>query len=276
MTLPVALTIAGSDPSGGAGLQADLKSFHQHGVYGASVVSLLTVQNTQGVTDVVPLAPTFIQQQFDAVVEDLSPVALKTGALGDAANVRMVAQCIHDWCGSDLRVPVVVDPVMVSKHGHTLIDEEAIQAVRERLLPVASLVTPNRFEAAQLSGTAIVDLKTMQVAAHELQRLGARNVLIKGLPLAGEAIDLLVTENDETVPLSRPYLMTHSTHGSGCVLSATITARLAHNQPLTAAVHVAKEFVYQAIRSAPRIGKGTGPLDLHAPSSPGARRSQQK
>jgi len=188
----------------------------------------------------------------------------------------MVAQCIRNRRESDLGGSVILDPVMVSKHGHALIDDEAVRAVRERLLPVAYLVTPNRFEAEQLSGTAITNLKTMQVAAHELQLLGARNVLIKGLHLRGEAIDLLVTDNNETVQLRRPSLDTTSLHGSGCVLSATITARLAHRQPLVEAVRVAKEFVYQAIRSAPKIGQGTGPLNLHTRLSPDVQDWQQE
>ena len=255
---PVAMTIAGSDPSGGAGLQADLKTFHQHGVYGTSVVTLLTVQNTRRVSAVDGLSPDFVMAQLDAVVDDIPPRAAKTGALGSAATIEAIAAR-----ASTFLFPLVVDPVMVSKHGASLIDEDAVQALKTKLLSKAYLLTPNLSEASILAEMEVVDLISMEKAAEVLSRCGAENVLIKGGQIAGDPVDLLWSAG-QAHRLEAERVETKHTHGAGCVLSAAITARLARGDTLLTAVKGAKQFVAEAIQSNPGIGHGHGPLNLHA------------
>ncbi len=254
---PVAMTIAGSDPSGGAGLQADLKTFHQHGVYGTSIVTLLTVQNTRSVAAVEILNPDLVVAQLDAVVNDIPPRAAKTGALGSAATIGAVADR-----ASTFSFPLVVDPVMVSKHGASLIDENAIQVLKGKLLSKAYLLTPNLSEAARLAEMEVVDLSSMEEAAVVLSRLGAKNVLVKGGQLEGDPVDLLWSAG-EALCLQAERVDTKHTHGTGCVLSAAITARLARGDALVTAVKGAKVFVTEAIRSNPGMGKGYGPVNFH-------------
>ncbi len=255
---PVAMTIAGSDPSGGAGLQADLKTFHQHGVYGTSIVTLLTVQNTQAVDAVESLPPDFVAAQLDAVVNDIPPLAAKTGALGNAAIIETIA----DWAVT-FSFPLVVDPVMVSTHGASLLDDDAVRSLKGKLLPNAFLVTPNLPEAAKLAGMEVTDLRSMEKAAATISRLGAKSVLVKGGHLDGDPVDLLFsTGHAFCLPAER--VNTKHIHGTGCVLSAAITARLAKGEELVAAVKGAKEFVTVAIQSNPGLGKGYGPVNLHA------------
>ncbi len=263
MHTPVALTIAGSDPSGGAGLQADLKTFHQHGVYGMAVVTLLTVQNTQSVDDVVILSDDLVGRQIDAVLADIPPAAVKTGALGDASVVRAVAaRAAHLAC------PLVVDPVMISKHGARLIADDACGALVHALLPHAALVTPNLHEAAALSGLTRIDtIDDMQHAARIIaERCGARAVLVKGGHLDGDATDILLTAAGDIHALHAPRIHTTSLHGTGCTLSAAITARLAQGHDIVHAVHDAKDFLTRAIASAPALGRGAGPLNHFARS----------
>ena len=255
----VALTIAGSDPSGGAGLQADLKTFQQHGVYGASVVTLLTVQNTVAVREVRVLEPAFVLAQLEAVLADVSPAAAKTGALGSAAVIEAVARQ-----ATRFQFPLVVDPVMVSKHGDALMDAGAAEALRDRLLPCAFLVTPNIHEASALTGMVIDGPGAMIEAARTIARMGPRHVLIKGGGLAGEAADLLWSEG-QPVWLTGPRVASTSTHGTGCVFSAAITARLAGGEGLPDAARSAKGFVTRAIAAAPGIGHGRGPINLLVP-----------
>ena len=257
--MTVALTIAGSDPSGGAGLQADLKTFHQHRVYGTSVVTLLTVQNTQSVQDVLVLAPEFVLAQLEAVVADLPVAAAKTGALGSVAIVEAVASRV-----ARLPFPLVVDPVMISKHGARLIDEAATEAVAKHLLPAAYLVTPNLLEAAALSGRVVEDLAGMEDAARAIGDLGVRSVLVKGGHLAGQAVDVLWTGPGELHRFVSDRIDTPHTHGTGCVYSAAITARLARGDDLPTAVQRAKRFVTNAIRTNPGLGHGFGPTNLFA------------
>lgn len=259
---PVALTIAGSDPSGGAGLQADLKTFHQHGVYGTSVVTLLTVQNTSGVTAVECLDPEFVSAQLDAVLSDLPPVVAKTGALGTAAIVERIARR-----AADFGFPLIVDPVMVSKHGHALLDPEAARVMRQRLLPRAWLITPNMPEAAALTEMEVNDLSSLEKAAARLGLCGVPHVLVKGGRLADQPIDVLWSEG-EVHRFASPRVDTSSTHGSGCVYSAAITARVAHGEDLLTAIQHAKAFVTSALHSAPPLGHGCGPLNLHVPVAP--------
>ncbi|MDP1922644.1 MAG: bifunctional hydroxymethylpyrimidine kinase/phosphomethylpyrimidine kinase [Myxococcales bacterium] len=255
---PTALTIAGSDPSGGAGLQADLKTFHQHGVYGMAVVSLLTVQSTRGVTRVDPVSAELLAQQLDHLLADLTPGAAKTGALGNAALVEVVAARAKAFS-----FPLVVDPVMISKHGHPLIDASAVTAVKERLLPVSFLLTPNTQEAAALTGRTVETLAQAKDAAKALAQLGAKHVLVKGGHLDGAPIDVLLTEGT-LHELHAERIDTKHTHGTGCTYSAAIVARLALGAPLLAAVTDAKAWLTRAIATAPGIGSGIGPVNHFA------------
>jgi hydroxymethylpyrimidine/phosphomethylpyrimidine kinase len=248
----IALTIAGSDPSGGAGIQADLKTFHQFGVYGEAVITLITVQNTRGVTRVETLPPDLIHEQIAAVVEDIPPAAAKTGALGSAEAVRAVAQA-----AAGFRFPLVVDPVMISKHDTPLLAEEAIAVLRNELLPHAALVTPNVPEAVALTGEH--DLCRAAALLHEM---GARAVLIKGGHREGDAVDLLF-DGSSWREFPAPRIDTPHTHGTGCTYSAAITAGLARGLALAAAVECAKRFIHRAIASAPGIGSGSGPVNHH-------------
>ena len=254
---PVALTIAGSDPSGGAGMQADLKTFHQHGVYGMSVVTLLTVQNTQSVSAVRHIDPEFIIAQLNAVLSDIPPQAAKTGALGSAAIITALAER-----AAEFDFPLVVDPVMISKHGATLLDEDAVESLKSKLLPHAFCITPNLSEAAALTGIEVTDRATMEQAARAIADLGPNHVLIKGGHATGPALDLLWSAG-QFHEFTAERIDSTNTHGTGCVLSAAITARLARGESLVAAVQSAKQFVTAAIRTAPGLGGGVGPTDMH-------------
>jgi len=257
---PVALSIAGSDPSGGAGIQADLKTFHQFGVYGEAAITLLTVQNTQAVAEVVLMEPRLVRAQVEAVLDDIPPDAVKTGALGSAEIIAAVAAL-----APRLHAPLVVDPVMISKHGAPLLAADACSALVERLLPRATLVTPNLHEAAALSGCAVRSLEEMEEAARRIHARCGAAVLVKGGHLAGEAADLLFDGSGVHV-LTAPRVDTPHTHGTGCTYSAAITACLASGLPLYAAVERAKRFVSEAIRSNPGLGHGSGPVNHHAPT----------
>ena len=256
---PVALTIAGSDPSGGAGLQADLKTFHQFGVYGQAVLTLATVQNTRRVSEVYSLNAGLVARQLEAVSEDIPPDAAKTGALGTAEIVREVAS----WAAAT-GTPLVVDPVMISKHGAELIPPEAQEALAEKLLPLARIVTPNIPEAERLAGIEIRSEADMLRAAERILALGAQAVLLKGGHLEGaEALDLLL-DGAQLFEFRAPRLATRHTHGTGCVTAAAITAGLALGRPMEQSVGEAKRFVLAAIRTAPELGAGAGPLNLFA------------
>ena len=259
MTTRVALSIAGSDPSGGAGLQADLKTFHRLGVYGEAVVTLITVQNTRGVTRVDVLAPDLVLEQIHAVCCDIPPHAAKIGALGNSAVVEAVAGAAKSFS-----FPLVIDPVMISKHGAALMSEEAQRALAACLIPRAFLLTPNLEEATVLAGFPVTDMESMRKAAEKLASLGAKNVLIKGGHLEGDAMDLLFEPEHGWHGFSSPRIATKHTHGTGCTYSAAITAELAKGLPLRDAVGKAKEFITEAIRTAPRLGSGRGPLNHHA------------
>jgi hydroxymethylpyrimidine/phosphomethylpyrimidine kinase len=254
----VALTIAGSDPSGGAGIQADLKTFHQHGVFGTSVLTLLTVQNTRGVDEIHLLEPKFIRAQLDAVLADIPPVAAKTGAMGDAMIIETVAER-----AASFGFPLVVDPVMISKHGHPLIDKEAVGTMRKALVPRAFLLTPNMHEATLLSEIEVNDVPSMEKAAALIALRGVPNVLIKGGRLEAQSVDILWSDG-ESHRFTTPRVDTNQTHGSGCVLSAAITARIARGETIESAVQGAKAFVTHAIQTAPRLGEGQGPVNFHA------------
>jgi hydroxymethylpyrimidine/phosphomethylpyrimidine kinase len=261
--MKIALTIAGSDSGGGAGIQADLKTFHQFGVFGTSVVVALTAQNTRGVRAVETVPESMVSDQLTALAEDLPPDALKTGMLAEAGLVRLVAKAIreNEW------QPLVVDPVMVATSGHRLLTTEAEDVIRESLVPLAGLVTPNLDEAAMLTGRVVYDVPTMERAAYTLIRFGAGAALVKGGHLQGDMVtDVLVTR-EGVRRFSRPRLDTPSTHGTGCTLSAAITAGLALGRPLETAVADALDFVHRAIARAPGLGGGHGPLD-HTVTAP--------
>lgn len=250
---PVALTIAGSDPSGGAGIQADLKTFHQHRVYGEAVITLLTVQNTRGVTRVESIDPSLVADQIAAVLSDIPPQAAKTGALGNAGVVEAVASSIG-------AIALVVDPVMISKHGAALIDDDAVAALKNLLLPRALLVTPNLHEAAALAGIEVETKEQMIEAGLRLLDFGPVAALIKGGHLEGRAADVLVTR-ESIVWCDGERVTTPHTHGTGCTYSAAITARLAQGEALVDAVRGAKAFIAEAIRTNPGLGHGQGPVN---------------
>lgn len=254
---PTALTIAGSDPTGGAGLQADLKVFHQHGVYGMSVVTLITVQNTQEVSAVEVLHVDLVLKQLAAVLDDIPPKAAKTGALGSAEIVDALAKRAERFS-----FPLVIDPVMISKHGSPLLDPEAVEIFRRYLIPHCYLLTPNIPEAEQLAEQNIVDVSAMEKAAKRISLLGPKAVLVKGGHLPSESTDVLAYDG-EVFRLPHPRIETKNTHGTGCALSAAITAHLARGAKLMDAVKAAKAFISEAIRTNPGLGHGAGPINLH-------------
>ena len=255
----VALTIAGSDPSGGAGIQADLKTFHRFGVYGEAVITLITVQNTVRVDRVECLPPGLVLEQIRAVTEDIPPAAAKTGALGNRAIVEAVADA-----AAHFSFPLVVDPVMISKHGLPLVSEEAREAFTGKLIPRAFLVTPNLSEAAALTGLEICGVDAMREAARRIREMGARAVLVKGGHLAGAATDVLY-DGRAWREFTAPRIETRHTHGTGCTYSAAITACLAAGAALEDAVTRAKAFITEAIRTNPGLGRGSGPVNHQAP-----------
>jgi hydroxymethylpyrimidine/phosphomethylpyrimidine kinase len=257
--VPIALTVAGSDPSGGAGIQADLKTFHQFGVYGEAVVATITVQNSARVESVESLSPDLVTRQIRAVLDDMPPAAAKTGALGAAEIVRAVAELARRFA-----FPLVVDPVMFSTHGARLLAEDAL---RDELLPLATLVTPNLREAAALSGLDVSDIAGMRQAAERIADLGPRAVLVKGGHLSGTAVDILFAAG-QWFEFTAGRVDTRHTHGTGCAYSAAITAGLARGQELPEAVRRAKLWITEAIRTAPGLGSGAGPINHFAAIQP--------
>jgi hydroxymethylpyrimidine/phosphomethylpyrimidine kinase len=252
----VALTIAGSDSGGGAGIQADLKTFQRFGVYGTSALTLVTVQNTIGVHAVELLPTGLVTQQIAAVADDFEVGAAKTGALGATPIIEAVAASVSQHAIPNL----VVDPVMISKHGDPLLAADAVAALRTRLFPRALLVTPNLHEAGALLGRAVGSEEEMRDAARAVRDLGAAAVLVKGGQLpGGEAVDLLY-DGCDFVRLAAPRIETPHTHGTGCTYSAAITALLARGETLGNSVREAKRFISRAIAAAPGLGHGHGPV----------------
>jgi hydroxymethylpyrimidine/phosphomethylpyrimidine kinase len=259
MTTPVALTIAGSDSSGGAGIQADLKTFAALSVYGASAITALTAQNTRGVSAVNPVPPEFVTAQLEAVFADLTVGAVKTGMLGGLATIDAIAAALKRWSPPF----VVLDPVMVATSGDRLLPADAVDALRTKLIPLASIITPNLPEAAVLlSEPLAASDAAIESQGRRLLSLGCPYVLIKGGHGHGsESIDYLVSAS-ATVSLASPRLATKNTHGTGCSLSAAIAAGLAKGEDMDAAVRNAKAFISAAIASADRfaVGHGHGPV----------------
>lgn len=250
------LIIAGSDSGGGAGVQADIKAVTMLGGYAATAITAITVQNTLGVTGVHPIPLEIVTAQARAVLDDIGADAIKTGMLGSAEMVETVAQII-----AGAGVPAVVDPVMIAKGGAALLEDSAIAAVRSRLIPLAALLTPNAPEAEALTGIAIETTDDLRRAGEALLALGAAAVLMKGGHVAGETVtDLLITPAGET-SFSGERIVTRHTHGTGCTLASAIAAGLAQGQALEAAVANAWAYVSEAIRRAPGLGAGSGPLD---------------
>ena len=249
----MALTIAGSDPGGGAGIQADLKTFHQLGVYGTSAITLITVQNTVMMSRMEVLNVGIVRDQIYAVLDDFSPRAIKTGALGSEEMLECIASIPFDC-------PVVVDPVMVSKHGSDLMDQDARVSFGQKLLPRAALITPNLGEASHIAGMEIVNIGDMKEAARRIADLGPAAVLVKGGHLEGDAVDILLYDGRFT-EFRAQRIVTEHTHGTGCTYSAAITAFLARGATIEAAVESAKRFVTNAIATAPGLGGGAGPLN---------------
>jgi hydroxymethylpyrimidine/phosphomethylpyrimidine kinase len=259
MTIPIALTIAGSDSSGGAGIQADLKSFAALGVYGASVITALTAQNTRGVTGIHQVPADFVTAQIDAVFADLDVAAVKIGMVADVAVIDAIATGLQKWSPKH----IVLDPVMVATSGDRLLAAEAVDALRTKLIPLASLITPNLPEAAALLDEAVASSETaIESQGRRLLTMGARAVLIKGGHGQGpESTDYLIT-NDRSHALAARRIATKNTHGTGCSLSSAVAAGLAKGEELEAAVRNAKAWVSAAIAAADRleVGRGHGPI----------------
>ncbi|MHB1415940.1 MAG: bifunctional hydroxymethylpyrimidine kinase/phosphomethylpyrimidine kinase [Chloroflexota bacterium] len=264
MSMRIALTIAGSDSGGGAGIQADLKTFAALGVYGMSVLTAVTAQNTTAVTAVHELPPEFVGAQIDAVMTDIGTQAAKTGMLANAAIIEVVARKVKEY-----RIPnLVVDPVMVAKSGDALLRRDAVQALKEELLPLAYVVTPNVPEAEEILGRRLVTDEDFRQGAVDIFALGPRYVVLKGGHRPGEAVDLLY-DGQEFREYRAPRLPTRHTHGTGCTFSAAIAALLARGLPAPEAVAGAKEYLTRAIEQAYPIGKGHGPVHhLHRFYSP--------
>lgn len=255
-----ALSIAGSDSGGGAGIQADLKTFAARGVFGMSVLTALTAQNTVGVQGVYEIPPEFVAQQIDSIVDDIGVDAVKTGMLSSAPIIGAVAERIRHHH----LAPLVVDPVMVAKSGDPLLREDARDALVQLLLPLATVITPNLPEARVLCGFDITNLEEMRRAAQAIHRLGPRNVVVKGGHLAdtSDAVDLLY-DGEAFREFHAPRIDTRNTHGTGCTFGSAIAAELAKGQGVTDAVNIAKEYLTEILRAsaALNIGHGHGPMN---------------
>lgn len=257
---PVALTIAGSDSGGGAGIQADLKTFSSLGVYGASVITAITAQNTEGVRQIQAVPWEMVKGQIDAVFEDLKIDAVKIGLLYNEANIEFVADAIDSFCPSK----VILDPVMISTSGSKLMEDEAIESLISELFHRVTLITPNIDEAAFLSGMPIRNEQEMETAAQKLQAMGCRSVLMKGGHLGGqEMADILFAEGEAPLRLVAPAINTQNTHGTGCTLSAAIAAYMALGEKLSEAVQAAKRYITAALEAGADVqtGYGNGPLN---------------
>lgn len=252
-----ALTIAGSDSGGGAGIQADLKTFGALGVYGASAITAVTAQNTVKVSRIVEIDSAVVAEQIELVLEDIGADAVKTGMLASTPIIEAVAGIL-----GKRRVPnLVIDPVMVSKTKARLLKEDAVDALKSRLLPLASIVTPNIPEAEVLSGMAVADAESMRAAARRIHALGPRRVVIKGGHAEGPYVVDLYFDGENFEELKAERVKTRATHGTGCTFSAAIAAYLAHGLPPLEAVTRAKEYLTAALQADPGIGKGIGPVN---------------
>ena len=255
--MKIALTVAGSDSGGGAGIQADLRTFAAHGVHGTSAITAVTAQNSVRVAAYVTIDANIVVAQIETVATDMPVAALKTGMLANRAIIAAVADAIERITNG----PIVVDPVMVAKSGDRLLAPDAERAYVDRLFPVATIITPNLAEAEALLGRPVRSLAAMRDAARDLRAFGPRAVLVKGGHLGGGGAPDVFCEGDEVIELPGPRIETEHTQGSGCTLSAAICARLARGEALRDAVRGAKEFVTEALRAAYATGRGRGTLD---------------
>jgi hydroxymethylpyrimidine/phosphomethylpyrimidine kinase len=252
------LIVAGSDSGGGAGIQADIKTVTMLGGFAMTAITALTAQNTEGVFGVLPIAPAFIRQQMEVVLDDIGADAIKTGMLHDEGVIDTVASVLEERARS---IPLVLDPVMVAKGGAPLIQPEAIDALKRRLVPRAAVLTPNLPEAEILCGRPIADLAGMRGAASALLGLGCRAVLLKGGHLAGDTVHDLLATASGIREWTSPRIDSRHTHGTGCTLASAIAASLAQDMAIEAAVERARNYVQKAIAGAPGFGHGHGPLD---------------
>ncbi len=254
---PCVLTIAGSDCSGGAGIQADHKTIAANGGYGLSVITALTAQNTTGVKDIFAPPPQFFVAQMRAVLEDIPIAAAKTGMLFSEAIISALAPLL-----AECNFPLVVDPVCVSQSGHRLLQEDAVTALKQKILPLATLLTPNRPEAELLADMAITSPQDVQTAAEKILKLGPKAVLIKGGHFDGpEMIDWLAVPGQPPRALTHARIETDNLHGTGCTLSAAIATFLGHGKNLADAVIAGQNFLHQAIATSYELGKGSGPVN---------------
>lgn len=262
----VALTIAGSDSGGGAGIQADLKTFHAFGVYGTSAITAITVQNTLGVSGVHAVPVDIVRGQIGAVATDLEPAACKTGMLATRELVLAIAEALQQHS----LLNYVLDPVMVATSGDRLLDADAEAAIMTALVPQATLITPNLDEAEILVGFAVRDVAAMKRAAAALVEAGAAAALVKGGHLKGDTLTDVFFDGRTLRELRRPRLHTRNTHGTGCTLSAAAAAGLARGAGLPVAVEHALDYVHRAIEQAPNLGRGNGPLNHQVTALPDA------
>lgn len=250
------LIIAGSDSSGGAGIQADIKTCAAFGAYSATAVTAVTVQNTQGVTAVEIMPAEIVRAQIRAVLFDIGADVIKIGMLGNAAIIDVVAQEL-----ADVDAYIVLDPVMVATSGDSLLTEDAVALMRDKLVPLCDVITPNVPEAALLTGLPVTDVEELIAAGEKLMAMGAYAALMKGGHLDMKSVvDVLVTKEGNQI-MSGPRLYTRHTHGTGCTLASAVAAAMALGEPLETAVEAAREYVFEAIRTAPKFGKGNGPLN---------------
>lgn len=253
-----ALTIAGSDCSGGAGIQADLKTFHSFGIYGMSVITALTAQNTTGVQGIYSVSADFVSKQIISIVNDIGCDVVKCGMLADADIVSVVAKLIKKYN----LYPFVLDPVMFAKSGASLLDESALETLKKKLLPLSNVVTPNLKEASYLSGIEqITNPQEMAESAKIIKSLGAKNVLIKGGHLEGDTVVDILYDGEEFYHFSSQKIDTTHTHGTGCTYASAIASCLALGKSLVDSILTSKTYIYRAIKQAPSIGKGNGPLN---------------
>lgn len=261
MSIRKALTIAGSDSGGGAGIQADIKTFQELGVFGMSALTAVTAQNTQGVHGVFPMSPGELGKQIEAVALDLRPDAIKTGMLWSAEMIEEIVQQLEEH---DLKV-VIVDPVMIAKGGASLLNDEAVETLKRRLLPRAFAATPNIPEAEVLTGRRIQTMDDRKKAAEDLHKLGVRYPIIKGghLPEKKTVTDLLF-DGETFIEITNPFIETKHTHGTGCTFSAALTAQLAKGSDIHEAFEIAESFVHMAVANGLNIGSGHGPTNHFA------------
>ena len=249
------LIIAGSDSGGGAGIQADIKSISANGGYAATAITAITAQNTMGVFGVHPVPVSILKQQIELVLSDIGADAIKIGMLHSAEVIQCVVKALKNYP----KIPVILDPVMVAKGGHALLEPDAAEILKAELMPLATIITPNVPEAELLCGMKIKTLEDMKAAAKKLR--GKTSILLKGGHMDGAVVQDVWLSNGIDFVFENPRIETKNTHGTGCTLASAIAANIAKKMPLTEAVSAARDYVYQAIKTAPNIGKGHGPLN---------------